>query len=67
MRIIPLHCVNICPCDWFKKKKANWPVARQDLGGRENAGKKDRVRTHQPDMEAVHVQNKVISHEAESK
>ena len=25
---IPLHYVNICPCDWFNKE-VDWPIARQ--------------------------------------
>lgn len=27
--IIPLHCVNICHCDWFTKG-ADWLIAEQD-------------------------------------
>lgn len=43
---IPLHCVNVCHCDWFNKE-ADWPITGQDkVKGRikQNAGKKDRVR-----------------------
>ena len=25
----PVHCVNICCCDWFNKE-ADWPIAGQD-------------------------------------
>ena len=32
-----VHCEDVL---LIVSKKADWPIARQDLGGRENAGKK---------------------------
>ena len=29
-----------CHCDWFNEKLNGQPIARQDLGGRENDGRK---------------------------
>ena len=43
---IPLHCVNICHCDWFNKE-ADWPITGQDKNRRrakQNAEKKGGVR-----------------------
>ena len=36
---IPLHCVNICHCDWFNKE-ADWPIVRQDKVRQENQTKR---------------------------
>ena len=38
----PLHCVNICRCDWFKKE-SEWPIDGQDKVrsiDKQNTGKK---------------------------
>ena len=43
--------MSTCHSDWFDRK-AKQPVARQDFGGRENAGKvKDGSEGGQPDSE----------------
>lgn len=36
---IPLCFVNMCYCGWLNKEP-KWPVVRQNLGDRENAGEK---------------------------
>lgn len=39
---IPLHCVDICRCDWFNKKKDDWPIVREDEVRQENQTKETR-------------------------
>ena len=46
--------MKICPCDWFNKQ-ADWPIGEQNKDRQEsqtqNAGKKGKVRSHQPGTE----------------